>query len=106
MTLDKIRKHIAATVLGVLLLGTAAGQARAAGPTGPSAPPPAPAATQTAPAASTTTTDETSARAIEYGQRETQSPQAADFKGGAVSLFIGGSTLAVVLLIVLIVILL
>jgi hypothetical protein len=106
MTLDKIRKHIAATVLAVLLLGTAAGQARAAGPAGPSVPPPAPAATQTIPAESTTTTDETGARAIEYGQRETQSPQAANFRGGAVGLFIGGSTVAVVLLLVLLIILL
>jgi len=104
MTLDKVRKHIAATVLSVFLLGTAAGQARAAGPGVPSAPP-APAATQTVPAASTTA-DETSAREVQYGQRETQTPQAADFTGGAVGLFIGGSTLAVVLLIVLLVILL
>ncbi len=72
MTLDKVRKHIAATVLGVLLMGTAAGQARAAGPSGPAVPPPAPAATQTAPASSAAT-EETTARETQYGQRETQS---------------------------------
>ena len=105
MNLDKVKKHIAATVLAVLLLGTAAGQARAAGITAPSAPPPAPVATQTT-TDNTATTEESQARQIQYGQRETQSPQAANFKGGAVGLFIGGSTLAVVLLIVLLVILL
>lgn len=104
MTLDKVRQHIAASVLGVLLLGTAAGNARAAEPSVPVAP--APVATQTAPASTAATTDETGAREIQYGQRETQSPQAANFKGGAVGVFIGGSTIAVVLLIVLLVILL
>jgi hypothetical protein len=41
-----------------------------------------------------------------YAQRESATPRAAGFKGSGVGIYIGGSTLAVVLVIVLIVVLL
>jgi hypothetical protein len=41
----------------------------------------------------------------DYARREAQVPQIADFKGGRADVYIGGSTLAVVLLVVLLVIL-
>ena len=44
---------------------------------------------------------------LAYAEREAQQPQAADFKGGeSVSVYIGGSAVAVVLFVVLLVVLL
>jgi hypothetical protein len=41
-----------------------------------------------------------------YAEREAAAPHAADFKGNGVGVYIGGSTLAVVLIVVLVVVLL
>ncbi|HVZ73160.1 MAG TPA: hypothetical protein VHJ20_12355 [Polyangia bacterium] len=46
------------------------------------------------------------ARQRDYAAREAASPQTADFQGNGAGIYIGGSTLAVVLLIVLIILLL
>jgi hypothetical protein len=46
------------------------------------------------------------ARERGYAQREAATPRNADFKGNGVGIYIGGSTLAVVLVVVLIVVLL
>ena len=98
-----MKKHrlglwLTALALGLTLFGTPAFAAPAASP--PS--------TQSAPAASPTETDGASkapGRASRYAQREAATPRAADFKGNGAGIYIGGSTLAVVLLVVLIVVL-
>ncbi|SRR5258708_39740885 len=45
-------------------------------------------------------------RQLHYAQREAANPRPADFKGNGAGIYIGGSTLAVVLVVVLIVVLL
>lgn len=102
MNFDSLRKYIAATLLAVLLIGSSAGSARAAGATLPQSTPPA--AVEPSGTAQTTSV-ETSRAAEGYAQRESRSPQAADFKGGE-GIYIGGSAVALVLLIVILVILL
>jgi hypothetical protein len=103
MNFDSLRKYIAGTLLAVLLIGSGAGSARAAGITWPQSAPPAVA--ETTGTAQTTGTEPSSAEE-NYAQRESRSPQAADFKGGYAGVYIGGSGVALVLLIVLLVILL
>jgi hypothetical protein len=49
---------------------------------------------------------ELSTRQTGYAEREAASPRTAEFKGNGAGIYIGGSTLAVVLIIVLIVVLL
>ena len=64
--------------------------------------------------ASSTVSDATATRAVatpgrdsEYAARQARAPQAAKFKGGdSVGIYLGGSTVAVILLVVLLVILL
>jgi len=103
MNFASLRKYIAGTLLAVLLIGSGAGSARAAGATLPEAAPPAAAdTTRTA----QTTSVETSRAEEGYAQRESRSPRTADFKGGHEGIYIGGSGVALVLLIVLLVILL
>ncbi|HXI60003.1 MAG TPA: hypothetical protein VNO55_28240 [Polyangia bacterium] len=103
MNFDSLRKYIAGTLLAVLLVGSGAGSARAAGITWPQSAPPA--ATETT--GTTQSTGASTSTAEEgYAQRESQSPQTADFKGGSAGIYIGGSGVALVLLIVLLVILL
>jgi hypothetical protein len=90
---------ITALVLGVALVGT---PALAASPrTGSAAAAPAPAVeSEGAPRPRADT------RQARYAARETAAPRAADFKGNGVGIYIGGSTLAVVLVVVLILVLL
>ncbi|HEY2904126.1 MAG TPA: hypothetical protein VGL59_26295 [Polyangia bacterium] len=88
-------------VLAVLLVGTA-GSAQAA--SGTQNTPPAssvPAQTVPGPAAGELSV----AGQSDYARREAQAPQIADFKGGEAGVYIGGSTVAVVLLVVLLLIL-
>ena len=60
-----------------------------------------------APTNSTTSTTPAPSRDRQYAAREAKSPQAAKFKGGeGVGLYIGGSTVAVILFVVLLVVLL
>ena len=49
---------------------------------------------------------EVSTRQTGYAEREAANPRAAEFKGNGAGVYIGGSTLAVVLIVVLIVVLL
>ena len=49
---------------------------------------------------------DTQARQLRYAEREAASPGAKEFKGNGVGIYVGGSTLAVVLVIVLVVVLL
>ncbi|HEX3695782.1 MAG TPA: hypothetical protein VH374_10365 [Polyangia bacterium] len=101
MTLISLKRQVATAVLAVLLVGTA-GSARADAGGQPNPPVSSvPAQTVPGPAAS----EESLLGQSDYAQREAQVPQIADFKGGSVGVYIGGSTLAVVLLVVLLVIL-
>lgn len=110
-----LRASLLFTVLGVFA-GTSLGFASPAlagqpvpvapAPVAPDRPATAPLA---APAAKTTTSSATpsSTRDRQYAAREAKSPQAAKFKGGeGVGLYIGGSTVAVILFVVLLVVLL
>ena len=83
--------------LGLTLLGA---PAFAATPDSP------PALGETAPKDSPRPAREVSSRQTSYAQREAANPRAAEFKGNGAGIYIGGSTLAVVLIIVLIVVLL
>jgi len=103
MNFASLRKYIAGTLLAVLLIGSGAGSARAAGISLPQSSPPA--ATE-AMGTAKVTSGETSSAQEGYAQRESRSPQTADFKGGYAGIYIGGSGVALVLLIVLLVILL
>jgi hypothetical protein len=100
MSKRRLGLWIAALTLGLTLVGA---PALAAPPVAPSPEAPASAAPQA-------TTDDSApakpSRQTSYAAREAASPHAADFKGNGVGIYIGGGTLAVVLLIVLIVVLL
>jgi hypothetical protein len=60
----------------------------------------------TTPAPGADSPETASQRQLRYARREAATPQAAAFKGQGSAIYIGGSTLAVVLIIVLIVVLL
>lgn len=98
MTKQTLARWLAALGLGLALVGapTLAKGAPALMPS-PTAPAASPAARASGDAHE---------RQLHYCQREAASPRAADFKGNGVGVYIGGSTLAVVLVIVLIVVLL
>jgi hypothetical protein len=96
-----MRKHhiahlLTAISLGIALVGSPA-LASAASPTS------APAAEATSPV---TPRRHEQARPATYAQREAASPRTGDFKGNGVGIYIGGSTLAVVLVVILVVVLL
>jgi hypothetical protein len=65
---------------------------------------------QTAPTDSTSpaadSPETASKRQLRYAEREAATPQAAEFKGQGSAIYIGGSTLAIILIVVLIVVLL
>jgi hypothetical protein len=95
MTKQDLARSIAALGLGAALIGWPA--------VASAAPRPVPAATTTDVGAPPSDVHE---RELRYAEREAASPRAADFKGNGVGVYIGGSTLAVVLIVVLIVVLL
>jgi hypothetical protein len=95
MTKERLVRAIAALGLGLVLVGA---------PTIANATP-APAATLTAPKAHEAAPRE-QPRSASYAAREAAAPHAADFKGNGAGIYIGGSTLAVVLVIVLVLVLL
>jgi hypothetical protein len=104
MTLTAIRRYVAMTVLGGILCGAAAGDARAAGV---GVPPVAARAVATESKDFQVSTTRKGADVFDgYAQREQQAPQAGEFRGGSAGIYIGGSGVAIVLLIVLLVILL
>jgi hypothetical protein len=104
MTLTAIRRYVAMTVLGGILCGAAAGDARAAGV---GVPPVAARAVATESEGSQASTTRRAADVFDdYARREQQAPQAGQFRGGHAGIYIGGSGVALVLLIVLLVILL
>jgi hypothetical protein len=96
MSTSGIARSIAAACLGLALCGapTLAHAATAAAHT-------AVAAESAAP-----TSPEARERTKHYAERQAANPQASEFQGKGVGVYIGGSTLAVVLVIVLIVVLL
>lgn len=98
MTKHTLSRSLAAACLGLAL--TAAPVIAAPVPP-PAASAPAPQSSKAA--APGADVDQTAQR---YAAREAAAPQTADFKGQGAGIYIGGSTVAVVLLIVLIVILL
>jgi hypothetical protein len=97
MTKQRLLRAIAAAGLGLVLVG-APTIANAA---------PAPSSTPalTTPKPSNAPTD-TQTRHASYAAREAAAPHAADFKGNGSAIYIGGSTLAVVLVVVLVLVLL
>jgi hypothetical protein len=104
------RFNLISIVFGLCLLflaGSAlAGPASAASPPTKAATP-----SETAPPAASEGTPQSATpaakdRAIEYAKREKATPRAGAFKGSGVGVYIGGSTLAVVLVIVIVVVLL
>ncbi|HEV3031201.1 MAG TPA: hypothetical protein VG319_06135 [Polyangia bacterium] len=99
MTKQTLARWLAALGLGLALVGA---PTLAKGAPASTTSPTAPAAEGPAARASGDDHD----RQLHYAQREAASPRAADFKGNGVGVYIGGSTLAVVLVIVLIVVLL
>jgi hypothetical protein len=97
MTKQRLLRAIAALGLGLVLVGA---------PTIANATPaPSSAPALTAPKPGDAPTD-AHARRASYGAREAAAPRAADFKGNGAGIYIGGSTLAVVLVVVLILVLL
>lgn len=85
------------------------GVALAAAPAMVSAAPVAPAAADTADTAAkknAVPTDDPHHRNQSYAERQAENPRTAAFKGNGVGVYIGGSTLAVVLVVVLVVVLL
>lgn len=101
MTFQGVKKSAAAVVLAILVSGTAAGNARAA-TNEPMIPPVSAAETS---AARGQMVGESSPFQPDYARREAESPGMADFKGGSAGIYIGGSSVAVVLLIVLLILL-
>jgi hypothetical protein len=104
MTFRRLAQSLAAACLG-LALAAAPTIAVAAPATPPAAAAPAPRATHEASAARGAS-DASDEAADRYAAREAAAPQAAGFKGQGAGIYIGGSTLAVVLVIVLVVVLL
>jgi hypothetical protein len=102
MTKQRLLRAIAALGLGLVLVG--APTIANAAPVTPSAP------ALTTPTTTPTTKDSApndgQTRHASYAAREAAAPRAADFKGNGAGIYIGGSTLAVVLVIVLILVLL
>jgi hypothetical protein len=98
MRTPRLARCIAVACLGLALL--AAPSLATAAPVPPTAPT-APAEKKAPPSSR-----ELPERQRHYAERQAASPQAAEFEGNGVGVYIGGSTLAVVLLIVLIVVLL
>jgi len=97
MTKQRLLRAIAALGLGLVLVGA---------PTIANATPaPSSAPALSTPEPSNAPTD-THTRHASYATREAAAPHAADFKGNGAGIYIGGSTLAVVLVVVLIVVLL
>ena len=98
MTKEPLARWLAALALGLALIGA---PALAHG---------APASTPVLSAGATTPAEAAPSdghrRQLRYAEREAASPRAADFKGSGAGIYIGGSTLAVVLIVVLIVVLL
>ena len=95
---QRLSRAIAALGLGLALFGAPAIAAAAPRP-----------ATTASPAASDATVGDVKpgdARERRYAAREAASPRAADFKGDGAGIYIGGSTLAVVLVVVLVLVLL
>jgi hypothetical protein len=95
MTKQRLLRAVAALGLGLVLVGA---------PTIANAMPASPPALTT-PKPSNAPTGE-HPRAASYAAREAAAPHAADFKGKGAGIYIGGSTVAVVLVIVLILVLL
>jgi hypothetical protein len=97
MTKQRLLRAIAALGLGLVLVGA---------PTIANATPaPSSAPALSTPKPSNAPTD-TRTRHASYAAREAAAPRAADFKGNGAGIYIGGSTLAVVLVIVLVLVLL
>jgi len=93
-----LARAVAAACLGLALFGA---------PVFAVAAPAQPVAAAASPArASRPPTSEAQQRQRRYAEREAANPRAADFKGNGVGIYIGGSTLAVVLVVVLVVVLL
>ena len=100
MKITRLGLWAACLALGLTLLGA---PAFAASPAAPDS-----AASLGAPATkdSPRPAHEIASRQTGYAQREAANPRAAEFKGNGAGIYIGGSTLAVVLIVVLIVVLL
>ena len=98
MTKQRLLRAVAALGLGLVLVG-APTMANATPDDAPTA------AALSAPKPSHAPTD-ARARRASYATREAAAPRAADFKGNGAAIYIGGSTLAVVLVVVLILVLL
>jgi hypothetical protein len=97
MTKQRLLRAIAALGLGLVLVGA---------PTIANATPdPSSTPALTAPKPGAAPAD-ARARHANYATREAAAPRAADFKGNGAGIYIGGSTLAVVLVIVLVLVLL
>jgi hypothetical protein len=92
MTIPNLSRHLAAACFGLALAGA---------PVIAHAAPVAAPAAATAPATTTPTHGDAARASHDYA-----APQTADFKGQGAGIYIGGSTLAVVLVVVLVVILL
>jgi hypothetical protein len=97
MTIPNLSRHLAAACFGLALAGA---------PVIAHAAPVAAPAAATAPATTTPTHGDAARASHDYAAREAAAPQTADFKGQGAGIYIGGSTLAVVLVVVLVVILL
>ncbi|HSZ82646.1 MAG TPA: hypothetical protein VLA14_10200 [Polyangia bacterium] len=97
MTKQRLLRAIAALGLGLVLVGA---------PTIANAAPVAPSAPALTTATKDTTPNDGQPRRASYAAREAAAPHAADFKGNGAGIYIGGSTVAVVLVIVLILVLL
>jgi hypothetical protein len=99
---QRLSRTLAALGLGLALVGAPAAAAAKplAGTTSSSVSTPA------APEAARGDVKLGDAQEHRYAAREAASPRAADFKGGGAGIYIGGSTLAVVLVVVLVLVLL
>jgi hypothetical protein len=98
MTKQRLLRAIAALGLGLVLVG--APTIANAAPVTPSAP------ALTTPTTKNNAPNDAQPHRASYAAREAAAPHAADFKGNGAGIYIGGSTVAVVLVVVLILVLL
>ena len=100
---NRFKLWISALGLALMFVGSSA---HAAAPTTTDEPTSETASTTASDGARRTSVAPLGDRARSYAQREAATPRAGDFKGNGAGIYIGGSTLAVALVVVLVVVLL
>jgi hypothetical protein len=95
-----------AFVLGVGVVGTSTPAAASAGERAPAAETTTPVAATKPSAQSQPASSKPASDAATYASREKQAGDRKDFRGGSVSIYLGGSAVAIVLIIILVVLIL